>query len=195
MSSVAMTQTSVSDPLVDLVDAIEEHTRRQQELIECVRTLREFLVPTWTADGTDQPDARLLSSPSSPRLQAPPPVHAPPPPPPPRLQAPPPVHAPPPPPPPRLQAPPPVQAPPPPPPPRLQAPPPAPPALLQTPPPVQAASESETLGDSTDSPPQLLLRALKRDYDYFTELDEKLARLSVDLTVDDADRWPGASTI
>src|ERR1700691_1875844 len=115
MSSVAMTQTSVSDPLVDLVDAIAEHTHRQQELIECVRALRAFLVPAWTADGTDQPDSRLLASPPAPLLLAPPPPPSPvqaPPPPPPHIQAPPPVQAAPPPPPPLLVAPPPVQAPP-----------------------------------------------------------------------------------
>lgn len=140
MSSVAMTQTSVSDPLVDLVDAIEEHTHRQQELIESVRALRAFLVPAWTTDGTDPPDSRFITSPPPSLLLAPP---------------------------------------------------------VQAPPPVQAAPATEVLGDSTDSPPQLLLRALRRDYDYFTELDEKLALLSVDLSnqdVDDVEEWPGAST-
>jgi hypothetical protein len=181
-----MTQTSVSDPLVDLVDAIEEHTHRQQELIECVRVLRAFLVPAWTASETDQRDPRLLASPPPLHL-APPPVQAAPPPPPPLLFAPPPV-----------QTAPQVQAAPPPPPPLLFAPPPvqaAPP--VQAPPPVQVAQESEALDNATDSPPQLLLRALKRDYDYFTELDEKLARLSLDLTTkdgDDVDGWPEATS-
>jgi hypothetical protein len=73
----------------------------------------------------------------------------------------------------------------------LQAPP-----LIQAAPPVPATPESGTLAEPVDSPPQVLLRALKRDYDYFSELDEKLARLSVDLTtkdVDDVEGWPGAT--
>jgi hypothetical protein len=155
---VAMAQTSVSDPLLGLADAIEEHTNRQRELIECVRALRAFLVPAPNVDGTARGDSLLVTSPPPPPVSlTPPPVHPPPP-----------VHA---------------------------APPPPPVSL--TPPPVYAAPGSETLGDSADSPPQLLLRALKRDYDYFTELDEKLARLSIDLTTEDVDEvggWPGAST-
>jgi len=168
-----MTQTSVSDPLVGLVDAIQEHTHRQQELIDCVRALRAFLVPAQIAYGAVQPDSQLIASPPPPLLKAPSPVQAPLPP-PPSVQAPPPV----------FEAPPPVQA----------APPPPPP--VQAPPPVQTTSDSGTLAEPVDSPPQLLLRALKRDYDYFTELDEKLARLSADLTtkdVDDVDGWPGAT--
>ena len=150
MDTVAMTQTSVSDPLVGLVDAIQEHTHRQQELIDCVRALRAFLVPAQIAYGAVQPDSQLIASPPPPLLKAPSPVQAPLPPPPP----------------------------------------------VQAPPPVQTTSDSGTLAEPVDSPPQLLLRALKRDYDYFTELDEKLARLSADLTtkdVDDVDGWPGAT--
>jgi hypothetical protein len=47
------------------------------------------------------------------------------------------------------------------------------------------------------SPPDVFLRALKRDYDYFTELDEKLAQLGEDLSpseVEGVDRWTDAST-
>jgi hypothetical protein len=135
---VAMTHTSVSDPLFDLVEAIEEHAQRQMALIDCVRTLRAFLGPVPTSDGAYQAFSPTLigSEPLSPL-------------------------------------------------PTFQPPP---------PPPVHAPSPKEiSLEVLAESPPGLLVRALRRDYDYFTELDEKLARLSIDLStqeVDDVHGWP-----
>src|ERR1039457_5470754 len=99
-----MTHTSVSEPLFDLVDAIEVHTQRQLALIDCVKTLRSFLGQVSPSDDAYQSFSPLLigqAPPSSlPTFQAPPlppPVQAPPsplptfqaPPPPPPVQAPP----------------------------------------------------------------------------------------------------------
>ncbi len=167
-----MTNTYASEPLLGLVDAIEEHTRHQQALIDCVRSLREFLVSADNPGPT--PDAlNRLTAPPPPVSQTPSYL----------IQAPPPTA-------PQL----PIQAPPP-----LQAPPllPVPSAVL-APPAVQVpVTDTPTDAGSAeldaDSPPQQFLRTLKRDYDYFAELDEKLARLSTDLSAEDGDPvdgWP-----
>jgi hypothetical protein len=133
-----MAHTSVSDPFLDLVDAIEEHTQHQLALIECVRTLRTFLGPEWTTDATYHARSPGHTSPPE-RVAAPPPVQAPP--------------------------------------------------LVQARP-----RELECVETPNDPAPKLLLRALRRDYDYFTELDEKLAQLRKDLTAQEVDGWPEAST-
>jgi hypothetical protein len=50
---------------------------------------------------------------------------------------------------------------------------------------------------AVSAPAAAPVRATKRDYDYFAELDEKLAHLRVEAgteEVDGADGWPGAGT-
>ena len=163
--------------------------------------------PPVQAPPLPQPSFEAPPPPPPPPVQAPPlpqpSFEAPPPPPPPPVQAPPlpqpSFEAPPPPPPPPVQAPPLPQpsfeAPPPPPPPPVQAPPlpqPIPQPSFEAPPP-----ESASVGSPSETPPSHLLRALKRDYDYFTELDEKLAQLGEGLStseVEGDDRWPEASS-
>jgi hypothetical protein len=197
-----MTQASVSDPLSNLVDAIEEHAQRQLALIDCVRTLREFLSPVSPSAGASETLSPQLTSAPLPTFEAPPPpppvqmaplaqrtFEAPPPPPPPVQMAP--LaqrtfEAPPPPPPP-VEMPPLAQ-------PTFEAPPPP-------PPPVQMAPLGQptvpAVPPESSSPPDVFLRALKRDYNYFTELDERLAQLGEDLStseVEGVDRWTEASS-
>jgi hypothetical protein len=187
MMGFAMTHASVSDPLSNLADAIEEYTRRQLALLERVRTLRAFLDPALDSDGTGRAYWPMQTAPAIRGLQPPPP-------PPPRVQTPIAPQA-------TVQAspppPPPVQMPPPPP--RVQTPI-APQATVQAspppPPPVQMPPEPTSVG--VRSSPGVSLRSLKRDYDYFSELDAKLAQLGPDLNThedDCLDRWTEESGI
>jgi hypothetical protein len=180
--------SSVSDPLLNLADAIEDHTRRHLALLDCVRTLTAFLDPASDSDGSGVRAYALQTAPPIPRLQPPPPptVRAAPSPQATLLTSPPPP-------------PPPVQAPPPPP---LVQTPLAPQATLLTsppppPPPVHAPPEIASLQIQSEPSPGLSVRALKRDYDYFSELDEKLAQLGSDLNThgdEGVDRFTGQST-
>lgn len=159
--SIVMSQALEQSVLLDLTEVLEEYARRQQELVTCLRTFRAHLVgPEWTPVPTQPPPPRFLEPP-------PPPLHRPVEPPTTRhpesrtaslhvgSMA-------------RQSS-------------LLTSGKPAPvhiPATKAT----QAETHSPAAADSpaalrSPNATQATVRATRRDYDYFTELDEKLTRL------------------
>ena len=168
-----MADSAIQDLIVDLVAAIDEHVQRHSELLERVRAFRaELLGPSWDSAlaPVSQPAPPLPVTPEPRLLPAVAPRAAPP-----AMKS--------------VRLPPPAGVP-------VSAVPPAPsvgsapqaPSSTSTPP---GTPLSPTAWDPLPAAAQGLLHALKRDYDYFAELDTKLAALEAELASRGADGATG----